>query len=461
MDIGAIVLHKLLQEKSLEAWSKLKLVFLDPSYSSLYTAINKYYNKYNCIPSFEDLELSTRDTPLNRAISSLRELEVPDVDIDLAIDALIDSYTQNETLKLVDKFIDTITLCSTQEIKDNLANIVMKLDEKTHTSETVIPMNAISIFKTNDSEHEMKFPLGLNNTFDSALGGAYKQELILVGGKRGAGKSLVCANLCANQLDVGNSAVYFTIEMTGSEIFERCMAIMGDVSHSKIRQNTLDFTDKIKLAKARASMFEEAEPAIEEFLQHQDSIKFESDLIRNYKLKDNQLVIIDDRELSITAVDLHLQKLKAQFGDKLKLAVIDYLNQITVPGQENGMYDWTTQIYISKKLKEFARKYDICILSPYQIDEAGGTRFAKGILDAADIALLLDAHTREDSAITFETTKIRGGSPLKFSSSMDWDTLKIDPVDIPTPTKKLETTKKEKSTTTKPEPTKDSEELPW
>lgn len=460
MDIGAIVLHKLLQEKSLEAWSKIKLVFLDPSYSSLYTAINKYYNKYNCIPSFEDLELSTRDTPLNRAISSLKDLEVPDVDIDLAIDALIDSYTQNETLKLIDKFVDNITLCSTQEIKDNLANIVMKLDEKTHTSETVIPMNAISIFKTNDNEHETRFPLGLNNTFDSALGGAYKQELILVGGKRGAGKSLVCANLCANQLEAGNSAVYFTIEMTGSEIFERCMAIMGDVSHAKIRQNTLDFTDQIKLAKARASMFEESESAIEEFLKHQDSIKFEADLIRNYKLKDNQLVIIDDRELSITAVDLHLQKLKAQYGDKLKLAVIDYLNQIVVPGQENGMYDWTTQIYISKKLKEFARKYDICILSPYQIDDSGGTRFAKGILDAADIALLLDAHTREDNAITFETTKIRGGAPLKFSSSMDWDTLKIDPADIPTPTKKLETnTKKDKPT--KQEPTKDSDELPW
>lgn len=459
MDIGAIVLHKLLKEKSLEAWSKIKLVFLDPSYSSLYTAINKYYNKYNCIPSFEDLELSTRDTPLNRAISSLRELEVPDVDIDLAIDALIDSYTQNEALKLIDKFVDNITLCGTQEIKDNLASIVMKLDEKTHTSETVIPMNAISIFKTSENENENRFPLGLNNTFDSALGGAYKQELILIGGKRGSGKSLVCANLCANQLEVGNSAVYFTIEMTGSEIFERCMAIMGDVSHGKIRQNTLDFTDKIKLAKARASMFEDAEPAIEEFLQHQDSIKFENDLIKNYKLKENQLVIIDDRELSITAVDLHLQKLKAQYGEKLKLAVIDYLNQIVVPGQENGMYDWTTQIYISKKLKEFARKYDICILSPYQIDDSGGTRFAKGILDAADIALLLDAHTREDSAITFETTKIRGGAPLKFSSSMDWDTLKIDPADIPTPTKKLETTNKKQ--TTKQEPTKDADELPW
>jgi len=460
MDIGAIVLHKLLKEKSLEAWARIKLAFLDPSYSSLYTAITKYYNKYNTIPSFEDLELTTRDTPLTRALASLKDLEVPDVEIDLAIDALIDSYTQTEALRMIDRFIDNITLCTTQEIKDNIANIAMKLDEKTHTSETVISMNSISLFKRDEDKNHARFPLGINNTFDSALGGAYRQELILVGGKRGSGKSIVCTNLCVNQLDIGNSAVYFTIEMTGNEIFERQLSIMSGVSHAKVRQNNLEFTDIIKLVKARASMFEDADSLVNEFLEHKDKFKFESDLLRTKSLKQNQLVIIDDRELTITAIDLHLQKLKAQLGDGLKLAVIDYLNQIVVPGSEEGMYDWATQIYISKKMKEFARKYDVCIFSPYQIDDSGGTRFAKGILDAADIALLLDAHTREDNALTFETTKIRGGSPIKFSSGMDWDTLKIDPSEIPTPVKKLEAKEKKEKPAQAQTPV-DKEDLPW
>ena len=73
-DIGAIVLHKILRDKNLEAWSRIKLAFLDPAYSSIYTAINKHYSKYNCIPSFEDLEVSSRDTPLNRSLASLKEL---------------------------------------------------------------------------------------------------------------------------------------------------------------------------------------------------------------------------------------------------------------------------------------------------------------------------------------------------------------------------------------------------
>lgn len=464
MDIGAIVLHKLLSDKSLDAWARLRLAFLDPSYSSLYSAINKYYSTYNSIPGFDDLEVTSRDTPLTKALASLKELEVPDVDLDTALDALIDSYTQNETLKLIDKFLDKITLMTTEEIKDSLSGLLLTLDEKTHTSETIVPMNAITIFEEDDNEAHIKFPLGINNTFDAAVGGAFRQELILLGGKRGAGKSVVCSNITTNQYEQGNSCVYFTIEMTAKETFQRQMAIMAGVEHQKIRKRNLSFDEAMRLAKVRSEMFIDGDKALESYIKNQDKIAFEALLNRDYKLKpDNQIVIIDDRELTISAVDLHLQKLKAQFGDKLTVAVVDYLNQIVVPGQENGMYDWTTQIFISKKLKEFARKYDITVISPYQIDDSGGTRFAKGILDAADMALLLDAHTKEDNAITFETTKTRSGPPIKFTSGINWQDLKISPIDAPEPAKKS-ASKKEgkafgepKSTTPEPEPG----ELPW
>jgi hypothetical protein len=54
---------------------------------------------------------------------------------------------------------------------------------------------------------------------------------------------------------------------------------------------------------------------------------------------------------------------------------------------------------VSKKLKEFARKYELVMVSPYQIDASGEARFAKGILDAADIALVMSAHDKETNAI--------------------------------------------------------------
>ena len=141
------------------------------------------------------------------------------------------------------------------------------------------------------------------------------------------------------------------------------------------------------------------------------------------------------------------------------------MNQIVVPGSESQMYDWTIQIFISKKLKEFARKYEVAIISPYQIDDNGGTRFAKGILDAADAAFLLNAYTKEDARIGFETTKIRGASDIKCCSSIDWECLRIDPAEAAAPVKKLKSKEgedSEPSAKSKPRSNpQDGGDLPW
>jgi archaellum biogenesis ATPase FlaH len=450
-DIGAIVLNRLVKTKSLDAWARIKLQFLDSSYSSVYSAINKYYNNYNCIPNFEDLELFVRGGPVLRSIAALKELEVSeDLDLDFAIDTLIDTYTQNETLKLLDKFVDNITLMSTQEVKDSLASISMYLDEKTHTSESICTMNSIAIFEEAQNQEHIRLSTGLNNTFDAELG-VYRQELVLVGGKRGAGKSIVCANLVANQYEMGNTAAYFTIEMTAKETFEREMSILAGVNHVNLRQNNLTYEEKIRLAKVRTQMFQDGDDLYLQFLEDKDLIGLERKLNMTKHLKpDNQFIIIDDRELSIASIDLHLQKLKAQFGDKLTIVAVDYLNQIIIPGNPHSMYEWTSQIFISKKLKELARKYDVMIVSPFQIDDEGQTRFAKGILDAPDLAVNLDTHEKSDNIISFNMTKIRGGPPLDFTSVMDWDTLRIIPQDGVAPKKKAKKSKEPDPTTADP-----------
>jgi hypothetical protein len=111
--------------------------------------------------------------------------------------------------------------------------------------------------------------------------------------------------------------------------------------------------------------------------------------------------------------------------------VVDYINQIVLEGSDQ--YDWKPQIEVSKRLKNLARKYEVVMVSPYQIDATGEARFAKGILDAADIALVMEAHSKEQQAISFETTKIRGGKEMSFTSPIDWDTLRISPQTIDKP----------------------------
>jgi len=455
MDIGAVVLHKLLEEQSLDGWSRLRSEFFDASFKSVYSAINKYYQDKNEIPSFEDLEIKIRNSKLEKDIASLELLEVPDIDLDLAIDALIDQFAQNMALDMLDNYIEGITMMDTEEIKSGISEIALNLDEKTHTNETIATMDSINLFQEEDTTDYKCFPISINNTFDSKHGGIYREELILLGGKRGSGKSLVSANIVANQYLDGNTAIFFTIEMTALETFQRISSMLSGVSYSQIRKNALEKAELFALAKMRADMFDLGAEAYDKFLEHKDPIRLEAELIHDYKLKeDNQIIIVDDRSLSLTSIDLQLQKAKAQFGDKFTLAVVDYVNQVET-GIGKDLYDWQSQIFASKKLKEYARKYDIAIVSPYQIDDSGGTRFAKGLLDSPDLAFLIDAHSKEDEAITFTSTKVRSGSDIEFTSKMNWDTLKLGPQDALKPEDKNEV----KSNTISKKPTQEESDL--
>ena len=432
MDISATLLCKLLTEKSLEIWSKLKLVYLDPSYSSVYSAISKHYDKYNKIPSFEDLEVTVREGVVSKTLATLKLTELPDVSIDVIFDALLDNFTQNETIKLLDKFVDKLPLYDSSEIKENLSSIALTIEEKTHTSEKVFTMADMLLFQHPDDLEKERVYLGLNNTFDAVLGGVARQELILIGGKRGSGKSITSSNLFVNQYEMGNSSVYFSIEMTAMETMQRNLAILANVNLQNLKQNKLTDEEILRVVKARAAMFKDADELVADFIRHRDRFKFEETLVRNFKLKDdNQMVIIDDRDLTLGAIDLHMGKMKAKFGDKFTLAVVDYLNQIVIEG--SSQYDWQPQIEVSKKLKNLARKYEVVMVSPYQIDATGEARFAKGILDAADIALVMEAHEKDTQAISFETTKIRGGKEMFFTCPIDWDSLRISPQSIDKP----------------------------
>ena len=459
MDCSAIVLNKLLTERSLDIWSRLKLVFLDPAFSSLYSAVKKYYDNYSAIPSFDELELTLREGPALRTLATLKLADNPDISSEVALNALIDQYTQNETIKLLDKFIDRLPVYDSQEIKENLAAMVLTLDDKTLTTEGVYNMADIMLFKSGEELARDRIHLGFNNTFDATLAGVARQELILIGGKRGSGKSICSSNIAISQYESGNTSVIFSIEMVAHEVLERNLSILANVSHQNLKQNRLTEEELLRVVKARAGMFENSDDLVEAFKTHRDKIRFEQSLVREKRLKtDNQMIIIDDRALTLTSLDLHLGKLKAKFGDKFTVAVVDYLNQIVVEGA--SQFDWQPQIIISKKLKELARKYDIVMISPYQIDATGEARFAKGILDAADIALVMEAHEKEKGALTFSTTKIRGGREMTFTSPINWDSLRISPHDIEEPEKKETIKRSGKKKAAEKQDDSDSD-IPW
>ena len=454
-DIRGIVLHKILSQEEgfLDAWSKLKLTYFGSEYAPIYRAISKFYINHSSLPTFNDLDIHNRNPILKVSLEALKATEKLDVELDLAVEALINEYTQEEVLREIDTFLDEITLLDASEIKQELGNILLDIEEKTLSSEEVVLMNDIEFIK--EPEILGLMPLGLNNTFDAALGGMAPSEVLGIGGYRGSGKSNVCTNLTINQYEAGNSTLYFSIEMRAREIFNRKLALLSGVDLSKISMAKLNALELNKIAKVRKDMFLEADSIYNDYLEHEDYKKFERQLISECKLKpDNQMIIIDNQRLTLANIDLTVSKYKAQFEDKLKLVVVDYINQIDMPDK----YDWKNQIELSAQLKAIARKHDIILVTPYQIDKTGEARFSKGILDSMDIAMVLD---KSPGRIDFISTKTRNKRSFDFASGVNESTMRIDPNDSNLPPKETQEENKKKPAKKK-EPNSDNiDDIPW
>lgn len=460
MDVSAVILNKLLTEKNVDLWAKLKLAYIDPAYTNLYSAIGKHYEKYASVPSFEELELVLREGPALKTLAVIRLAQADDVPTDVAFDALIDQYTQSETIGQLDKFIEKLPIYDSEEIKEKLSEIVFYLDDKTLKSEKVVSSSDMEFFEEEDQIGAGRVPLGFNNDFDNSIGNAAPGELIMLGGPRGSGKSIVGANVAVNEHESGFVCPFFSIEMTAKETFQRTLSMLSGVDHSAIKLQKFTDEQATTVALTRARMFKDYDKAFSEFLVHRNIVRLERQLLRECSPVDNPLIIIDDRNLTLTAIDLHVGKLKAKYGDKLRSAVVDYVNQVVLDGKD--MYDWKPQIEVSKGLKNIARKYGIVLVSPYQIDSTGEARFAKGLLDAADIAVKLSVGAKEEGVINFDTTKIRGSADVSCASKINWKTLRISPqpVERSKPAEEEKPKKRKKEITHSTEPQEPASDVP-
>ncbi|MCP3899136.1 MAG: hypothetical protein GY707_05315 [Desulfobacteraceae bacterium] len=422
MDLSGVFFNLLLKNPSegIEHWNKIKIQHLHEGYLDLYSVINNYYEKNASLPSFANLSASTRSEKIQSKIISLKKLIVEDLELEIVIDALINEHVQTEALTKIEKLVKNITLLDSEEIQVEFNNISIELEEQSANTGSVSTMADLLVATEKEICTDQTL-LGINQYIDDEVK-VFATELVMLGGARGSGKSIVCSNMSVQQYNTGDVGLYFSIEMRRQEVFNRNLSILSGVSNTKIRNGNLNAEDYYKLALVRKDMFVDTDSIFERYLETRDFRKFELELVKHKKLKENnQLIIVDNQKLTLADIDSILTKQKAIFGSHLKTCQVDYVNQIHL---ESDQYDWKAQITLSKRLKDLARKHEISIITPYQIDAGNEARFSKGLLDAADMAFVLST---DDNAISFETTKIRSGSPYTTKSSINWDTLEIDP----------------------------------
>ena len=175
-------------------------------------------------------------------------------------------------------------------------------------------------------------------------------DLIMIGGESGAGKSMWLNNIAINMwmqdntIDTdpknytpGCNVVYISLEMPYKDMFQRTMAAVADVSSYGLRD--------AKSSSGELSALSKASKFFKKFPYH--------------------FHIIDAaRGFTVEQLELQIEQLKTQF--KPDVVVIDYLGLMEdLDDQE----DWLKLGYMSGKVHEFARVYEIPVVTAVQLTD--------------------------------------------------------------------------------------------
>ena len=418
-----------------QTWSVTHRHYLPSEYHSLHKVIDRHCEEFHKMPTIEDLKFEIRDSSTREKLFAVEAVEV-EADAHMLLEYLKNEYTQKEILDSLEDYIDnSVAFENAQESVNHLHQIVMDVEDKVDLEDPQESMQRIELFEP-EEDLAKYIPLGLNKEYDYEIQFS-PRDLVMVGGRRGAGKSVICANIANAVYASGKSAMYFTIEMDSRSILQRCCSIATEVPFARLRTQNLSVTEWEKVATWWAARYVDGQDRLKDYKTHRDFNKLHTSLKTQHELlPTQQLDVVYDPALT-------LSKIRAELDKKVKplnvgVIIVDYINQVkrsSLPSR-GGQYDWTEQIEVSKALKSMAQEYDCTVISPYQTDATGEARFAKGILDAADAAYTLETWDHEDACITFNCVKMRSASMKSFTSTVDWDSLKIGPETAMTPKEK-------------------------
>lgn len=420
MNLASALFKRILEEEDFDTWSSLRRHYLPSEYYIIYDTIEKQVDSYHKLPTIEELKLAVRDSATLDKIYAIEAIEV-DAEPFLLLDYLKNEFTQKETLFQLHKYVESsISFETAEETIESLYTIISRIEDRVDLKAPEANMQKINLFES-DEEIADYIPLGLNAEFDNVV--RFKSsDYILMGGKRGSGKSITCSNLADTVYKRGKSVLYFSIEMPTREVLQRQCSIGSGVPHSKIKYKTLDNLEWLKVASWWADRYENGEHHLDLYKVHRDFNKFHA-AIQKEQLKDVQIDIVYDPSLTLPKLKAEIVKRVRRLGN-VGLVIVDYVNQIRKTSDSDDKFDWKDQIHVSATLKELAGVLQVPFFSPYQIDAQGEARFAKGILDSADAAFILEPGPE---SIQFTCTKMRGDAKINFTSKVEWNSLRIGP----------------------------------
>jgi replicative DNA helicase len=258
------------------------------------------------------------------------------------------------------------------------------------------------------------------STFDRITNGLHAGEFMIVAGDTGTGKSVLMQNFAVNAYlgkntvdtpvedwdDSGRNVLFFSLEMPKETMERRIDACLSDVYSNYIRDGLLPEEDKKKYFKG---------------------LKFQSE----YK-KDLYIV---DMPKGATTREIELKYLEiCETKFKPDLVVIDYLG-IMSSNDATGS-DWQDLGVISAELHEFARVYEIAVLTASQVNRTKDNserydtaRIARSAVIPTHANIIIQIGCRSDEYLRTDMPiyiiKMRDGERDQFTLSKDFAKMKV------------------------------------
>lgn len=291
----------------------------------------------------------------NMDLAEVLEIEdlkdfLKEIDLQANIETLASRFNLDNTIKNIEKLKkayiikETIKALEDQEIVLNIEKNILTLGEDIRSGVKAVKKVFFreEAFELLEGEDETEDILTTNTVLDLVLK-LFRQELILVSGEPGTGKTSFVLDMALKLEKSGYSGIFFSLEMAKKAISNRALSISTGIPTEK-------FLKKESLMKY-----------LETELKEEDKERLWK-RIQKFREKVRRLEIVDTSNMEVDELERYVKNAIALRG-KLDFIVVDYLQLLDGKGSNE-----TERItYISKKLKQIAKDNAIVVIAVAQM----------------------------------------------------------------------------------------------
>jgi len=364
----ARILKNILHETNLAAQFASSFddsIFCSSTASKIATAVLSYFKLYKIPPTQKILLEKVKDFPnlfeeFSFGLSEIEKQNVDPKEFKYDLDKLKTNSVIRQARKLSSKITSSKIVSSEdatallQEIKQTQVEIERLQNPHSEINNRVSLKNYLSTFKReyNERFHNPEIGRGIPTKFkmlDHFMNGLSKADFLIIAGSTGGGKSIL-KQAIANQVYLqdnkittrehfskGYNVLYFSLEMPYQQCIYRGFSAIADIPFYGIRD--------AKLQPAEMKALQTLAEFIEAYPYHYEVI----DIPRGCTVDDIEREFLETCDTFIPDV-----------------VFVDYLGLMEEKNFSGD--DWLKLGYISGRLHEFARKYDIPVVTSTQLN---------------------------------------------------------------------------------------------